>query len=419
MVGRLTQRDRTICRLLYEHRVLTTSQIADVGFASLRKAQERMALLHRLEVADHFRPRSWAGTGPYHHTLGPAGAAVIAAERGVEVRDLPWRRDAATALAASQRLGHLTSPGTRIALAAGALVVFVALLGASAAAGLAGALDLAGAPAPSTTALRSVPAGYLALYQQAAGTCPGLPWTILAAIGTVESDNGRNDGPSSAGALGPMQFLPATFAAYDQPVPPGGANPPTPWDPTDAVYAAARDLCANGAHDDTDLSGAIWAYNHSTAYVNEVLGPAATYGQGDLGASSAAAATTAVDWALAQVGTPYVWGGETPGVGFDCSGLVQAAYRAAGVTLPRTAQTQFDAGSHLPSGSPLVPGDLVFFGRSASTIDHVGIHEGARGGQALMVDAPHTGADVRVEPFPTTVDGPFGDLRYLGATAPG
>lgn len=109
MVGRLTQRDRTICRLLYEHRVLTTSQIADVGFASLRKAQERMALLHRLEVADHFRPRSWAGTGPYHHTLGPAGAAVIAAERGVEVRDLPWRRDAATALAASQRLGHLVA----------------------------------------------------------------------------------------------------------------------------------------------------------------------------------------------------------------------------------------------------------------------------------------------------------------------
>lgn len=107
LVGRLTQRDRTICRLLYEHRVLTTSQIADVGFASLRKAQERMALLHRLEVTDHFRPRSWAGTGPHHHTLGPAGAAVIAAERGVEARDLPWRRDAAAVLAASQRLGHL------------------------------------------------------------------------------------------------------------------------------------------------------------------------------------------------------------------------------------------------------------------------------------------------------------------------
>jgi hypothetical protein len=109
LAGRLTERDRTICRLLYEHRVLTTSEIADVGFASLRKAQERMALLHRLEVADRFRPRSWAGTGPYHHILGPAGAAVIAAERGVEVRDLAWRRDAATALAASQRLGHLVA----------------------------------------------------------------------------------------------------------------------------------------------------------------------------------------------------------------------------------------------------------------------------------------------------------------------
>jgi cell wall-associated NlpC family hydrolase len=58
----------------------------------------------------------------------------------------------------------------------------------------------------------------------------------------------------------------------------------------------------------------------------------------------------AVDWALAQAGTPYVWGGETPGAGFDCSGLVQAAYQAAGISLPRVAQDQFDAGPHLPAG---------------------------------------------------------------------
>src|SRR5208283_4694281 len=123
------------------------------------------------------------------------------------------------------------------------------------------------------------------LYQEAAATCPGLPWTVLAAIGTVESANGTSSlpgvhsGANAAGAEGPMQFEPATFAAYDQPVPPGGANPPSPYDATDAVYAAARDLCANGAADGADLPAAVFAYNHSDAYVSEVLALAHAYGQ--------------------------------------------------------------------------------------------------------------------------------------------
>ena len=107
LASRLTDRDRLICRLLFEHRVLTTRQVADIGFGHLRKAQERLAVLYRFEVVDRFRPRSWAGTGPYHFTLGPAGAAVVAAERGVEVADLGWRRDTASGLAKSQQLGHL------------------------------------------------------------------------------------------------------------------------------------------------------------------------------------------------------------------------------------------------------------------------------------------------------------------------
>ncbi len=92
---------------------------------------------------------------------------------------------------------------------------------------------------------------------------------MLAAIGTVESDNGQStlpgvhSGANSAGAEGPMQFEPATFAEYDEPEPPGGADPPSPYDPTDAVYAAARLLCANGAAGGVDLAGAVYAYNHS------------------------------------------------------------------------------------------------------------------------------------------------------------
>src|SRR5271167_4754992 len=138
-------------------------------------------------------------------------------------------------------------------------------------------------PAATSAATSKIPPAMLALYQEAAATCPGLPWTVLAAIGTVESDNGQStlpgvhSGANSAGAEGPMQFEPATFAASDEPVPPGGATPPSPYDPTDAVYAAARLLCANGGAGGADLSGAVYDYNHSAAYVAQVLALAQTY----------------------------------------------------------------------------------------------------------------------------------------------
>jgi cell wall-associated NlpC family hydrolase len=117
------------------------------------------------------------------------------------------------------------------------------------------------------------------------------------------------------------------------------------------------------------------------------------------------AAAEAVAWALAQLGTPYQWGGEGDG-GFDCSGLVQAAFAAAGVPLPRVAQDQYDAGPHLPAGATLLPGDLVFFGPSPDAIEHVGIVVAP----GEMVDAPHTGAVVRVEPIWSS--------NYVGATRP-
>ena len=292
----------------------------------------------------------------------------------------------------------------------------------------------AGAPAASSAATAQIPPAMLTLYQQAAATCPGLPWTILAAIGTVESDNGQSNlpgvhsGTNAAGAEGPMQFEPATFASYDEPVPPGGAVPPSPYDPTDAVYAAARLLCADGGAGGADLSGAVYAYNHSASYVAQVLALAQSYAAAptDVGPGAAAgtlvsdsgAGAVAASWALSQIGTPYVWGGETPGVGFDCSGLVQAAYAVAGIALPRVAQDQYNRTPKLGPGAELAPGDLVFFGTGPGSIDHVGLFVGVVNGQDVMVDAPHTGADVRAEAFPATLGASFGSLLFVGATRP-
>ncbi len=183
-------------------------------------------------------------------------------------------------------------------------------------------------------------------------------------------------------------------------------------------------LCANGAANGADLPGAIYAYNHSDAYVSQVLTLAQTLGPPQAAPVTGTAASTdagaiAVEWALSQIGTPYVWGGETPGVGFDCSGLVQAAYKVAGVALPRVAQDQYDATTKLgPGNTELAPGDLVFFGTSATAIDHVGLYVGVLDDETAMVDVPYTGARVRAEPFPSTVGAAFGSLAYVGATRP-
>jgi cell wall-associated NlpC family hydrolase len=135
-----------------------------------------------------------------------------------------------------------------------------------------------------------------------------------------------------------------------------------------------------------------------------VLQWSSRYGHAALTAPAAAAAIRA---ALGEIGTPYVWGGSSPS-GFDCSGLVQWAYAHAGLALPRVAQDQYDSTPGLPVGTSLEPGDLVFFGRGAHAVDHVGIYLG----DGRMVDAPHTGAVVRVEPM-TGFDPP-----YVGATRP-
>jgi Transglycosylase SLT domain len=121
------------------------------------------------------------------------------------------------------------------------------------------------------------PSSYLELFKESAARyCPGLSWTVLAAIGQIESGDGSNTGPSTAGALGPMQFLPSTWQVYGISAF-GKTGPPDIMDPFDAVPSAARLLCANGGSTAAGLRGAIFAYNHATWYVNEVLALAQQY----------------------------------------------------------------------------------------------------------------------------------------------
>ena len=99
----------------------------------------------------------------------------------------------------------------------------------------------------SRAASGQLPGSYLALFKQsAADYCPGLSWTVLAAIGQIESADGTNVGPSSAGALGPMQFLPSTWSEWGI-TGFGQTGPPDVMNPYDAVPSAARMLCADGA----------------------------------------------------------------------------------------------------------------------------------------------------------------------------
>ena len=107
LAGRLTERDRELCRILSVHRVLTTRQLYDIAFPTVRRAERRLQALHGWKVLDRFRPRYWSGSAPFHWLLGPAGAAVLAAEAGLDPAQSGWRPDTAAALARSQRLAHL------------------------------------------------------------------------------------------------------------------------------------------------------------------------------------------------------------------------------------------------------------------------------------------------------------------------
>lgn len=218
---------------------------------------------------------------------------------------------------------------------------------------------------PSPEALADIPAVFLELYQ-AAGTAEEIDWAVLAGIGKLECDHGRSqlagcNPPGTvnrAGARGPMQFLGSTWRAGADRFDPDVSGPAIPlgqesqgyatdgnddgvadpWDPGDAIYAAARYLRRNGAPD--DYQGAVFAYNRSDAYVASVLRWAETYrGAADLAAADGAVPEGPVELAEVRGITVHA------AIAGDVEALLAAA-EADGLRLTgsgyRSAQRQID-----------------------------------------------------------------------------
>jgi peptidoglycan DL-endopeptidase CwlO len=300
-----------------------------------------------------------------------------------------------------------------------------------------------GQPAAGTKA-KAIPADYLFWYKKV-GQQYNVPWTILAGIGTVESDNGQttlpgvHTGSNAFGAAGPMQIgiggaagnvwggLPihpagqvVSGVATDED---GGLNASV-YDPADAIAGAAKYLLEFDVQ--TNPAGAIFAYNHLQSYVESVLYYASAYAGGNYSVvsaqlpsgSEAAGCTgtaagvavgdvpaisapnqlvaTAIAYAEQQLGKPYLFGGTGPDA-FDCSGLVMMAYRSAGVNIERTSEQQWATETRIPADQAQ-PGDLVFFAGADGTPTSPG-HVGLVIGGGQMIEAYATGFPIRVATY--------------------
>lgn len=311
-----------------------------------------------------------------------------------------------------------------------------------------------------------VPARMLSAYKKATQQvsrhvprCRGMRWPVLAGIAKVESnhaggrhvagngdvrpriygvllngsgaggntttfpdtDDGRWDGTASAErAVGPFQFLPSTWKSAGRDA--NGDKSADPHNADDAALGAAIYLCGTGRDlaKRAQLTAAIWQYNHSQAYVANVLD---WIGQYTAAAHDPALTNvtgkvrTVLEAALSQRGVPYSWGGGTARgkstgtccspsgksgtriKGFDCSGLTLYAFAQAGIRLPRLAAEQATVGRRIAAGrgtGVLRPGDLVFYAYAPgydATIHHVGIYLG----NGRMVNAARPGTVVRVD----------------------
>ena len=296
----------------------------------------------------------------------------------------------------------------------------------------------AGQP-PAGPKARSIPSNFLFWYKKV-GQQYGVPWTILAGIGTVESNNGQttlpgvHSGQNGFGAAGPMQIgiegasgntwggapiHPAGQVVSGVATDENGDGTANVYDPPDAIAGAAKYLL--NADVQANPSAAIFSYNHLQSYVQSVLMYAGQYAGGNFSVASAQlpaansaagcvqtaggvpavqaptqAVAAVISFAEQQLGKPYLWGGTGPDA-FDCSGLVMTAYRAAGISIARTSQAQWASETRVPA-SQVQPGDLVFFAGADGTVTDPG-HVGLVIGGGKMIEAYATGFPIRVSSY--------------------
>ncbi|MER6979665.1 bifunctional lytic transglycosylase/C40 family peptidase [Streptomyces carpinensis] len=272
----------------------------------------------------------------------------------------------------------------------------------------------------------AVPAAYKTLVQKWGNLCPALNPALLAAQLYQESGFNPN-ARSAAAAEGIAQFIPGTWATHG--LDGNGDGKRDVWDPNDAIPSAASYDCELAKYVKDvpgDVSHNMLAAYNAGAYAVIKYGGVPPYAETQnyvktittLEKSFAAPVTRvdpsrqaagAISYAQGKLGTPYLWGGDgtaDQGGRFDCSGLTKAAYESVGISLPRVANDQYNAGPH-PKREELLPGDLVFFSddpTDSRAIRHVGIYVGG----GYMIDAPRPGAVIRFDP----VDTP----DYFGAT---
>ena len=386
-------------------RQLAASQLPAAAWQQMRR--EHLVSLVRVRAVT--RPDGAPGpTGLVGVPAGlrHAGDCHHGRPRHQQRRDHPPAHPHGRAVAGQRRAVLVREPAviktvTAAGAAAVALPLLLILLVTASPAPPAATAALTGLDGAATgIAITGIPPQYLMWYMDAAQTCPGLPWSVLAGIGEVETDHGRSDlpgvhsGANSAGAEGPMQFEPATFSQYAT----GPDQPLSPYDPADAIDSAAAMLCAQGARGGTPagIEQAVYAYNHAQWYVTEVMTWAAKYAAQGGGQPASTVAAEAITFAKQQIGKPYQWGAAGPD-SYDCSGLVYAAYAAAGVHIARTTYQWQQDGPAVPL-SQIQPGDLLFSAGSDGTPGnpgHVVMYLG--GGQ--VIQAPQIGQDVQIDPL--------------------
>ncbi|MCX2927495.1 NlpC/P60 family protein [Streptomyces sp. NEAU-W12] len=284
----------------------------------------------------------------------------------------------------------------------------------------------AGGGAAKTLAKGAVPAEYQKLVATWGNLCPAINPALLAA--QLYQESGFNPkAQSHAAAQGIAQFIPGTWATHG--VDGDGDGDRDVWDPNDAIPSAATYDCAlagyvkdvpgnltenmlasynAGAYAVIRYSG-VPPYEETQNYVKRILSLEKSFAAPVGRVDPSEQAAGAIHYAQEKLGTLYLWGGNgtaDQGGRFDCSGLTKAAYESVGITLPRVANDQYNAGPH-PAREELLPGDLVFFSddlTNSRAIRHVGIYVGG----GYMINAPRPGAVIRFDPIDTP--------DYFGAT---